>query len=168
MLVLDLTPYKLLDWIPQDKIDWSCLSENPRAVFFLGKHLDKIDWIMMSKNPNAILLFEQYPNKINWDMLSANSAAIHLLEANQDKICWYMLSLNPGAIELLEQNQDKIHWRIISENSAIFEIDYQALKARMQPLEEELMQKCYHPDRFKKYLLEYHYDLADDDYISDT
>ena len=75
-----------------------------------------------------------------------------------------MLSLNPGAIDLLEKNQDKIHWRMLSENPAIFELDYLSLKNRIQPLVEELMQKCYHPNRLKKYLLEYQYDLGDDQY----
>ena len=88
-------------------------------------------------------------------MLSANSAALHLLEANLDKICWYMLSLNPGAIKLLEKNQEKIHWRMLSENQAIFEIDYSDSNRELNPWSRNY-QVCYHPNRFKKYLLEYH------------
>jgi len=70
--------YKLRDWIPLNKIDWSKLSKNPKAIHILEKNLDKIDWTNLSLNPNAI----------------------HLLEQNQDKICSYSFSGNPAIFEL--------------------------------------------------------------------
>ena len=66
--------YKLRDWIPESKLQWWSLSENP----------------------NAIQMLEANPDKIHWGMLSLNPAAMHLLEANQDKINWYWLSANPS------------------------------------------------------------------------
>ena len=56
--------YKLLDWFPLEKLNWSYLS----------------------KNPAAIHLLEQHPNKIYWHYLSSNPKAIHLLKQNRDKI----------------------------------------------------------------------------------
>src|SRR5438105_15437626 len=45
-------------------------------------NLDRIDWSWLSKNPKAIELLTQNPDKINWYYLSVNHEAIHLLEAN--------------------------------------------------------------------------------------
>ena len=147
MYTIDYTPYKLLDWIP----------------------LDKIDWDQLSFNPNATSLLEQNPDKIDWDYLSLNSKAIHLLEQNQDKINWTWLSENPGAIHLLEQslldpNQDEIYLNGLLPNPAIFEIDYHVLKKRIEPFKEELIQKCFHPTRLVRYLETYNYDIGDDEY----
>ena len=58
--------YKLLDWIPEDKINWEYLSGNPNAIHLLEKNIDKIDWYMLSRNPNAIHLLEKHPDKIDW------------------------------------------------------------------------------------------------------
>ena len=69
-----------------------------------------------------------------------------------------------GALDLLEQNQDKINWYYLSDNKEIFVIDYQALKLRLEPYKEELMQKCFHPDRLFYYLKTYNYDIGEDAY----
>ena len=54
---------KLLDWIPEDKLNW----------------------IWLSSNSNAIQLLEKYPKKINWAFLSANPS-IFEIDTNQTKI----------------------------------------------------------------------------------
>ena len=41
---------KLLDWIPEDKLELDRLSSNPNAIHFLEKHPDKIDWEYLSMN----------------------------------------------------------------------------------------------------------------------
>ena len=117
---------KLLDWIPEEKLNWKLLSRNSNllnAIHLLEKYPDKIDWYNLSGNPNAIHLLEKYPDKIDWDMLSKNPNAIHLLEKYPDKINWDNLSRNLNAIHILEKNIDKIVWVYLSENSSIFEID---------------------------------------------
>ena len=45
--------YKLLDWIPLEKLNYSILSENPApvAIHILEQNPDKIEWKMLSKNP---------------------------------------------------------------------------------------------------------------------
>ena len=75
--------YKLLDWVP----------------------LEKLNWEMLSLNPAAIHILEQNPDKIDWDWLSINPAAIHLLEQNQDKNYWRMLAQNPA---IFTYDYDKI------------------------------------------------------------
>ena len=58
--------YKLLDWIPLEKLNLSWLSKNPAAIHILEQNLDKIDWDWLSLNPAAIHILEQNPDKINW------------------------------------------------------------------------------------------------------
>ena len=69
---------KLLDWIPEDKLNWFYLSKNPNALHLLEKNLKKIDWDWLSQNPNAI----------------------QMLTANPDKIDWYFISENPSIFEI--------------------------------------------------------------------
>ena len=71
--------YKLLDWIPLEKLYWSYLSENPKAIHMLEQHPDKICWWNLSLNSEAIHLLEQYPEKIDWEFLSLNPNAMHML-----------------------------------------------------------------------------------------
>ena len=83
---------------------------------------------------------------------------------NLDRIDWESFSSNPNAIPYMEQNQDKIDWWNLLKNPSIFEIDYQALQQRIEPFKEELIQKCFHPDRLVHYLETYNYDIGEDEY----
>ena len=87
-----------------------------------------------------------------------------MIEKNLNKIDWRLLSENPQALHLLEENQDKISWWGLSKNVSIFEIDYQKLKTRVEVFKEELMQKCFHPDRLVHYLETFKYDIGEDEY----
>ena len=107
---------------------------------------------------------EQNQDKIDWRRLSRNPKAIHLLEKNLDRIHWEYLSDNPNATHIIEQNLDKINWCDLIKNPSIFEIDYQALQQRIEVFKEELIQKCYHPDRLVYYLETYNYDIGEDQY----
>ena len=95
--------------------------------------------------------------------------AIHLLEQNPKKISWYKLSKNQNAIHLLKERYlnfyeifSNIH--VPLRNQGIFEIDYLTLKNKIVPFKEELIQKCFHPDRLTRYLKTYNYDIGEDDY----
>jgi len=59
-------------------------------------------------------------------------------------------------------NIDKIDWIEISANPAIFELDYNFLKKRMDIIREELMIKVMHPNRISRLLLS---DTIDNDTI---
>ena len=93
----------------------------------------------------------QYLRKINLYYLSSNPNAISLLEENCDKIGRRTLSLNPNAIHMLEANPDIIDWELLSYNPSIFELDYNILKQRMQPIKHELLTLMLSPTFIKKY-----------------
>ena len=59
MPVLDYTPYKLRDWIPQERICWASLSILPKAVYLLQQNPHKINWDWIHRNPNAVHLIEK-------------------------------------------------------------------------------------------------------------
>ena len=167
MSTIDYTPYKILDWFytPYRNNFWGNLSRNSSAIHLLEQNPERVNWYILSKNPKAIHLLEQNPDKIVWKLLSGNPKAIHLLEQRPDKIKWWKLSGNPDAIHLLEQNQDKIDLNFLSTNPSIFVIDYQVLQQRIEPFKEELIAKCFHPDRLVRYLEVYNYDIGEDQYL---
>ena len=103
-----MLPYKLLDWIDQDKLDWSNLSSNLHAIQLLEKNPDKIDWYTLSSNSNAMHLLEKNKDRIDWGLLSRNPEAMHLLKKNPDKIIWRQLqkNTNPEVIPLLDPKSD--------------------------------------------------------------
>ena len=51
------------------------------------------------------------------------------------------------------------------KNASIFEIDYKALYKRIEPFKEQLIAKCFHPDRLVRYLEKYNYDIGDEEYL---
>ena len=65
----------------------------------------------------------------------------------------------------VKQNPNKINWYCLSKNPSIFEINYAALNKRIEPFKEELIAKCFHPDRVVRYLETYNYDIGEDEYI---
>ena len=80
--------YKLIEWVP----------------------LEKLSWCHLSYNRYAISLLEKEPHRINQCVLSFNPNAIHFLKANQHRIDWlepdeiddYIknLSMNPSIFRL--------------------------------------------------------------------
>ncbi len=79
-------PRKLRDFLREEDLIWSYLSENPAAIDLLRVNPEKIDWWELSGNPAAIPLLVANPEKINWSRLSSNPAATGLLEANPGRI----------------------------------------------------------------------------------
>ncbi len=55
---------------------------------------------------------------------------------------------------LLKENQDKIKWSYLSKNSVIFELDYDFFYQRMDIIRKELIEKTWHPKRFKDWCLD--------------
>ena len=126
---------KLLDWIPEDKLNWKYLSANPNAIHMLEKHPEKMNWSTLSYNSNAMHILENNLDKINWNCLSVNSNAIHLLTKNFDKIQWAWLNCNPNAMHILEKYHMNPHvvkyWEYLSANPSIFEIDTEQMKIKL-------------------------------------
>jgi len=75
--------YKLLDWIPIERLDWKNLSTNnsPGAIALLKANMDKINWTELTWNqsPDAIQFIFKNPEKIDWEYLSQNSYAMDLI-----------------------------------------------------------------------------------------
>ena len=118
---------KLLDWIPENTLNWYLLSKNSNAIYLLEKHFDKINWENLSMNSNAIHILEKNFDKIDWHFLSKNNNAMHLLEKYPDKIDWQYLSLNNSekAMHLFMANPDKMqlirwYWLLQNPNVEIF------------------------------------------------
>jgi len=44
--------YKLRDWIPLEKLNWDCLSENPAAIHLLEQNPDKIEFTRTKSRQN--------------------------------------------------------------------------------------------------------------------
>jgi hypothetical protein len=109
--------YKLLDWIPEDSLDYDEVLYNPLGEQLLRKHVcDITDYNEFSRYMTDSITLQENKDKLNWDNLSENKNAIHLLTNNEDKINWRRLSLNTGAIDLLSRNLDKVHWDLLSSN----------------------------------------------------
>ena len=160
-----MLPYKLLDWIDHDKLDWSNLSSNPNAIHLLENNPEKIDWSRLSSNPNAIHILEKNPDKIYWFVLSRNPSAMHLLKKHptiapfvgytsntrkpvyqelwkdliQNKNIWSQLEINTEVIQLLEQHLDKIHWVWLSLNpGAVYLLEKNQDKIDWENLSENI------------------------------
>ena len=79
------------------------------------------------------------------------------------------LSVNENAKDIIKNNIDKfdkISWYFISSNPCIFEIDYEAIKEKTNTkvFEKELIEKCLHPKRFNYYLMNYNYNIVNEEY----
>jgi hypothetical protein len=114
--------FKLLPWIPLEKLDWNNLSLNPNAIELLKEHPENIRWDYLAGCTNDIdFLIENCKNHNIWYWLSENpnDKAIELLRKNLKRIDWYCLAENPNdkAIELLLENPDKIYWYWFSSNT---------------------------------------------------
>ena len=95
------------------------------------------------------------------------------------------LSISKEIIDLLEEyinkghKVDRLDSDSLSLNNAIFILDTEKMKKQinnknfdengnlLESFAEELIQKSLHPDRVKKYLFEFNYDLLEDEYIED-
>lgn len=126
-VVIQSPHWKLLDWIPLQRLSWQQLSANPRAIQLLQQYPERIDWHMLSINPEAIpMLIEQREN-IVWHQFAGNPSpdAIPLLEeylqqgggeesSFNDKpehyLFWIRLSGNPNALPLLEKYMNHVKW----------------------------------------------------------
>jgi hypothetical protein len=119
--------WKLLEWIPLEKLSWQCVSANPRAISLLEQYPESIHWNMLSINPEGIPMLREHRDKIVWRQFAANPSpdAIPLLEeyleqgggeegsfndSTEHYLFWTRLSANPHAIPLLEQYIQHVKW----------------------------------------------------------
>ncbi len=150
-------------------ISYLCDNKSKMAMNVLKQNMNRIKsygWRKLTTNPFAIELLEKRPDKIFWDggcwydmgeyTISTFPSFIDLIKKNLDKVNWRKLCRNPLAIKILKENHDasragratphlgevcKIDWSDLSSNPAIFEIDYDFLRKRMDIIRDELMEK---------------------------
>ena len=124
---------------PDKPWDWEWISNNDNiTIDFVEKHIDKPwDWEQVSWSDYLTMEFiEKYPDK-PWD--------------------WEGILENPNlTLEMIDKYYDKNwNWKIISEQ--IFKKDYENELLKLQNfknIEEELIQKTWHPSRFQKWCID--------------
>ena len=121
-----------------NKLNWTALSGNPKAIDILTREYDKkpnnLKWTTLSGNPKAIdiltIEYDKNPNNLNWKALSGNLKAIDILTREYDKkpnnLNWSALSGNPKAIKILiseyKKNPNKLDWKSLSGNPKAIKI----------------------------------------------
>ena len=90
--------YVNLNCFQKTKNIFNCLID--MAIYLLEQNPDFINWSEVSENPKAIHLLRQNPYRINWEGLFSNPSAITLLKQNQDKIDWWKLLHSPSIFEI--------------------------------------------------------------------
>jgi hypothetical protein len=161
----------LMDNREKTRCNWIKISTNTndKAVEFLRLNPDNISGVNLSSNHSnkMLMLLKTYPEKIYWMYLSANPAdvALDILAEHPDRIEWNQLSVNenPRVMELFLKYPQKINYSVILKNSAIFVMDYDAMKCRISPFKEELIAAVFHPRRMLR-LMDM---IGDDDDIED-
>ena len=120
------------------------------------------DWDGISRNPNITMeMIENDPDKPwNWKYISINpNLTIEMIENNLDKPWdWEEISNNPNiTIEWIDKYPNKPWYWNWGTFSHTFKKDYekelQKLK-NFKNIEEELIQKACHPNRFQEWCLD--------------
>ena len=141
-VVIQPPQWKLLDWIPLERLEWKSLCANPRAIQILQQYPERIDWQMLCINPEAIPMLLENRDKIVWHQLAANPSpdAIPLLyefleQGNGEEerfanggnyyLFWTRLSQNPNALTLLEKHMSHAKWyELLSNNLSPYLIPF--------------------------------------------
>ena len=161
-LVMKYYPEKIFEYD-----HWIALHYNSSdyAVDILLKNKEKLIYRLLcfNENPKIIEYFKKYKEKIDWKNIGYNKAAIELIEEK----------VYEG------DNKNKLHeifdFDRLVRNPEIFVLDRVAMQEQINKKSEkinsvsfveELMQKVMHPDRVRRYLYEYEYDILDDTYVS--
>ena len=118
---IDYTPYKLRDWIDEDKLDIKGLSSNPNALnYIINKYGEKsiIKTSMFHMLPNSLLILEKKIEFVghlqdNWTNLSMNPAAYNLI---MNKIDYDELSSRPPSYK------NQLKWCFIPFNPCMLPI----------------------------------------------
>ncbi len=148
-----------------DKINLVNLECNSNAVHLIEEHVKYTSYVpgkFFSSNPNALSYLRKNPQYINWEGLKFNtnySEVAEMFENNFDKCDGKMPCLLAYHIYL--RVKDKIDNNVKYEkffgflkfglflNNDIFELNYDFMKNRSDLIKKELIQKTWHPRRFR-------------------
>lgn len=170
-----------------EKINWKSLVNNPQASLLLEKEIINNNSLiirniaMVARHPCNIHLLkyissfffkfsfinEFYPvNRIltdMYDIICNHPHALNWLINQKQFLKWFKNSSKISRYHDFYLGSFRGNMSFL-KNPAIFEIDYLSLQQRMEPLKEELIQRCFHPHRLFYYLEKYRYDIGEDNY----
>ena len=131
---IDYTPYKLRDWVEEDKLDLEGLKANPRALnYIINKYgvnslrTKEVHRGLFYMNPNSMLILEKeedlWHRQTYWLHLSMNPVAYDLLMKRIDlesttarrlnytqRIHWLCIPINPCMLPMLESRKYKFNY----------------------------------------------------------
>ena len=117
---LDYTPYKIVDWVPQSKLDINGLSSNPKALdYIINKYgyTAVVKTRMFHMNPNSTMYFENETDRCNWYLqpywanLCMNPTAYNLI--------MYKINVEKNSIMAISPYQ-KVNWSCIPRNACMY------------------------------------------------
>ena len=115
---------KLVDWIPEERLNWHGLSMNPRAIHLLKAHPERINWCNLSRNPGALELLKANRDKINWNFLhlNPNPKIREMLRDHPEHVVESLIDghLRHEAPPPFEVKDTPLDWYELSANSCIF------------------------------------------------
>jgi hypothetical protein len=109
--------------------------------------------------------------KVSWSGLSANPGAIQLLLKNMHMIDWFNFALNnplaPLYIDLILEHGHGYSMLHLLENPLMLDLNGAAMHKQIKPIAEELIAKVLHPNRVRRNMEQYGYNLLEDEYVRD-
>jgi hypothetical protein len=135
--------YRLRDWIPDEKIDWRGLCQNPNAINMIEERL-ALDSTLSKEEYN--IRYYRLTNgleykTVNWSSLSINKNAIKLIKERiiaedlltlqeyetlgfANRLDWTSIAVNEDyeAMKLLGMKPSKINWNLLSINKNAMEL----------------------------------------------
>lgn len=169
------------------QINWKSLVNNPQASRLLEKEIINNNPLiirniaMIARHPNNVYLLQHissfffkfsYINEFYpvdriladvYDVICEHPHAFTWLRGHQQFLKWFKNRSKTSRYHDFYLGSFRGNMSFL-KNPAIFEIDYLSLQQKMEPLKEELMQKCFHPQRLLYYLETYEYDIGEDNY----
>ena len=140
--------YKLLKWVPINKLIFYELLKNPRAKYFLEKNSDKLSYNLETINlleENLEKNLEKNIEKLEWSILNDWIILPENIVLHENIV---LPEPEPLPVQLIEENIDKINWKIESSNPNIFELDYNNMSIlRTELIFQELMIKTWSRNR---------------------
>jgi hypothetical protein len=112
----ELVEYKLVDGIPEDKLNINLLFRNKNALYYLDKLGVDIDWEELSNNTNPVAI-EVLKEEIKLYKEEIKKAT-RQTKVQPLRINWKDLSANPSAGIILKENLTKINWKSLVTNTS--------------------------------------------------
>lgn len=118
----------ILKAVPNDTINWKCLSRRKAMLRYLDDYVDKVDWRVISKSNHPEVLDEafldKYKDYVDWGIICRKNDFVitnRILELFSDYIDWSIASNSEDILfskSLVEKYVDKWNWTALVRNRA--------------------------------------------------